>query len=543
VPACLLLLAACAHAPTAGGPVTEPPASSPSAAPAAAPVSPTSSDPFTPTREAAEALLVAQGEAAWRGWTAGEPADHSATWKGKEALLDPALLGQLDAAIATAPPPARGRLERLRAFVLGEQLGRAAAAPAQALAAARAAATFSWERRSIPLRQLQAVLAGEPEAPRRRAAAEAWSASVLKLEKLAEARDLALRRAGAERGFATTPALAGALRLEDPEQLAALAEATLAGGDTSWPATLERLARAELGTSAARLRECDLPRLLRATAPPESFPPDRLIPEVTALLAGLGLELTAGGRIHLDAAVRPGKIARPLAVPVEVPGQVRLSLTPLAGLDAVRAVLHEVGVGLSLAMVAPAGPFEDRRLQPAWHTEAWGLLFAGIASDPAWLEAHGLSPDAARREAGLEASRRTHQLRASSATVLIELARARDPAGAAVRWAELGPRAFGHPLDRGDPLPWRLEPDPLLRSADALRALLLASRLSGTLAALSGGQPWWRSPEAGDWLRRAWADGAGGELAAASGRRYQGRRDGPEGVPVEGTVAAAVASR
>jgi hypothetical protein len=544
VPAYLLLLAACAHAPAAGRTVPDPPASSPvsSSSPAPAPPALAGADRFAPVRDAADALLAAQGEAAWRGWTAGEPADHSAPWKGKEALLDPALLGQLDTAIVTTPPPGRARLERLRAFVLGEQLGRAAAAPAQALATARAAATFGWERRSIPLRQLQSILAGEPEAPRRKAAAEAWRASVLKLEKLAEARDDALRRAGAERGFATTPAMAGALRLEDPERLAALAEATLAGGDASWPATVERLARAELGTSAARLRECDLPRIFRTTAPPESFPAVRLIPEVTAILSGLGLELSAGGRLSLDAAARPGKIPRPLAVPVEVPGQVRLSLTPLAGLDAVRAVLHEVGVGLSLAMVAPAAPFEDRRLQPAWHTEAWGLLFAGIASDPAWLEAHGLSPDAARREAGLEAARRTHLARAASATVLIELARARDPAGAAVRWAELGPRAFGHPLDRGDPLPWRLEPDPLLRSADALRALLLASRLSGKLAALSGGRPWWRSPEAGDWLRRAWADGAGGELAA-SGRRYQGRRDGPEGVPVEGTVAAAVASR
>ncbi len=513
----LLLLAACAHAPPASGPPPGPSAASAPGAGSATPASPApaATDRFSPLREAGEELLRAQGEATWRGWTSGEPADQAALWKGREALLDPAVPGQLGEAMATAPDPERGRLERLRAFLLGEQLARATAAQTQALAAARAASSFSWEKRSIPLRQLHALLAGEPEAPRRRAAAEAWRASVLKLERLTAARDDALRRAGAERGFPTTLALAGALRLEDPRALGTLAEATLAAGDSTWPATLDALARSELGSSASRIREQDLPRLFRTTAAPASFPAERLIADVSALLSGLGLELSAGGRLTVDEAPRPGKLPRPLAVPVEVPGQVRLSLVPLAGLDAMRSVLHEVGAGLSLALVAPAASFEDRRLPPAWLTEAWGLLFAGVASDPDWLQAHGLTAEAATREASLEAGRRTQATRAAAATVLIELDRARDPAGAAARWAALGPRALGHPIDRGDPPPWRLEPDPLLRAADALRAHLLAGQLSARLAALAGERAWWRSPAAGDWLRRAWSEGGGWDWHAA----------------------------
>jgi hypothetical protein len=192
-----------------------------------------------------------------------------------------------------------------------------------------------------------------------------------------------------------------------------------------------------------------------------------------------------------------------------VPGQVRLSLTPLTGLDADRALLHEVGVALSLAHVRAGAPFEDRRLPPAWHTMAWGLLFEEIASDPAWLQSHGVPPEVAQREARVRAARRVHATRAAAATVLAESARATDPDGAAARWATLGPRALGHPLDRGAPLPWRLDPDPLLRAADALRARLLAARLSTALAGLAAGQPWWRSPAAGEWLRRAWAEGGG----------------------------------
>jgi hypothetical protein len=196
-------------------------------------------------------------------------------------------------------------------------------------------------------------------------------------------------------------------------------------------------------------------------------------------------------------------------VAVAVPGQVRISLTPLAGLDAARALLHQVGVGLSLTHVAPAARFEDRRLPPAWQTLAWGLLFEEIASDPAWLAGRGLSPEGVRREVSVAAGRSIHATRAAAATVLIEVARAQAPASATARWAELGPRAFGHPLDRGEPAPWRLDPDPLLRAADILRAHLLAAKLSASLTALAADRPWWRSPAAGAWLRSAWAGGGG----------------------------------
>ncbi len=507
--ASLLVLAACAHSPSLGGGAPPLPASAASTPAALAPP-PAAPDRFTPLREAAESLLRAQGEAAWRGWTTGEPADPSATWAGREALLDPAGLAALQEAIAAAGAGAeRSRLERLRAFVLGEQLARAAAEPTQAVAAARSAATFAWEKRTVPLRGLPALLAGEPEAPRRKAAAAAWAGSLLKLEKATAARDAALLRAGSSRGFTSPLALAGALRLEDPEQLAALAESTLAAGDQSWPATLDALARQELGAGAARLQEWDLPRLLRATATPGAFPADRLVSDLGLLVTGLGLDLSAGGRLIVDADARPGKIPRPLAVPVEVPASIRLALTPLAGLDAYRSSLHELGVALSLAHVEPGASLEDRRLPPAWQTQAWGLLFEEIASDRAWLTTRGVAPAAAEREARVAAARRTHAMRVAAATVLIEVARARDPATASARWAELAPRAFGHPVERGVPLPWRLEPDPLLRAADTLRAHLLTARLSAALAVRAGDRPWWRSPEAGAWLREAWLGGGG----------------------------------
>lgn len=501
IPLALLALgAACAHG-TAAPPA--PPtavAEAAPAAPAAAPV-----DPLADLREATEALLAAQGEAAWRAWTTGEPVDAAALWKGREVLVAPGTLPRLEEARAAAPEAARPGLDRLRAFLLGERLAREAAGPVQALAAARAAATFTWNQRSVPLRQAGSLLAAEPEGPRRQALAAAHAAAARKLAPLQAARDAAVAAAGAGAGYATALELAEALRGEEAEALAALAEATLARTDATWRALLGALSRQELQLPPERLRERDLPRLLRTTAATGAFPADRLLADAEATLGGLGLDLAAGGRLTVDAAPRPGKLTRPLAVPVLVPDGVRLSLAPVAGLDAVRAVHHELGVAQAAARTG-AGPVEDRRLGSAALPETWGALLASVTASPEWLAAHGLEPEAVRREVRIAAARRLHLARVAAARVLVELARAREPAAAGARAAAIGPRALGHPLDAAGLPPWDLEPDPLLRSAETLQAAVLAAQVEAHLGAAAAG-PWWRARASGEWLSAAWAQG------------------------------------
>jgi hypothetical protein len=488
--------------PAGGAPAATPGAAGPVAGQPAAPAAP---DPLADLRDGVEGLLSAQGELAWRGWTAGEPVDPAAAWPGRELLLAPEALARLAEARAVAPEPDRAGLDRLGAFLLGEQLARATAEPSQALAAARAATTFSWERRSVPLRQLPALLAAEPEAPRRQALCAAHAAAARKLLPLMAARDSAVALAAGRLGHPSSLALAGTLRGERPEVLAALAEATLARTDATWRALLDALARKELLTTVDRLRERDLPRLLRTTAPPGAFPASGLLGDAEAVLGGLGLDLPAGGHLTIDAAPRPGKLPRPLAVPVRLPEDVRLSVAPVAGLDAARALFHELGVAQAAARCAE-GPVEDRRLGSAALAEAWGTLLASVTASPDWLAAHGLEPEAVRREVRTAAARRLHAVRQAAARVLIEVARARAPAGLQATAGAIGARAMGHPLDATDPLPWVLEPDPLLRSAEALQAALLAAQVEAHLEAAAGG-PWWRSRASGVWLALAWSQG------------------------------------
>jgi hypothetical protein len=79
-------------------------------------------------------------------------------------------------------------------------------------------------------------------------------------------------------------------------------------------------------------------------------------------------------------------------------------------------------------------------------------------------------------------------------------------------------------VDREEASRIGLEPDPLLQSAESLRALLLSAQIEGFLARKAGG-PWWRSKGSGEWLVRTWAEGSrptAEELALAAGEKALG---------------------
>jgi hypothetical protein len=151
---------------------------------------------------------------------------------------------------------------------------------------------------------------------------------------------------------------------------------------------------------------------------------------------------------------------------------------------------------------------EARRLGPAALPGTWGRLLEEVAGAAPWLEASGLEPDAAAAEARSAAARRLLRARDAAARVLAAVARAEGPPAAAEQEAAIAARAYGVPVEDADVFPWRAEPDPLLRAAEALRAELLAGQAEERLAREAGGPEWWRARAAGALLRAAWAEGA-----------------------------------
>lgn len=456
-------------------------------------------------RADAEALLAAQGRILWRSWTTGEPGDPASAIAGRERLLSPESLAQVREAAQRASGDERRALDLLWGFLVGERLGRDTAEPAGKLAVARARATVVWEGSEIAARKVPALLAQEDDAGRRARIEKEMARAEERLAPLAEAWRRALGVGARALGSEGTLALASALRGAPPAALARRAEEALAATEAPYRALMEALARGELGIPLEELRGRDVPRLFALAQEPRAFPADRAAPRALATLRGLGIDLEKRPGVVLDLAARPGKDPRPLLLPVEVPGSIRVSCTPAGGVAEARGLLRTLG-GAAFYAEARAEIPELRRLGGV-AADAWGGLLEELAGDPAWLaEQTGLSEHNLEPVVRAGAARRLLAVREAAARLLLELSRAGGPlAPEAVR--SLCRRAFGRPVEAEEAALFAADPDPLLRSADALASLELAAQAEAFLVR-QGGAAWWKSPAAGAALRAALAQGS-----------------------------------
>ncbi len=490
-----IAVAACAHAP----PPPPPPPADPPPAPRAYGVAEIRSD--------VESLLALQADAYWKSWTTGAPLDLAAGDAPRRRLLAPEALASVKEALAKASGDERRALAHLATFLLGEALSEATAGPVERLAQAEAQAAFSWEGRQVALRDLVPLLASEPDAPRRAAIEKAHAAAAAPIVPLAEAESSAVAAAARKLGHPGALASAGGPRAEVPETLASLAEAVLAATEGPYRDLVDDLARRELSLSLSELRSRDWPRLLRLAHEARAFPAARLVEDGAAALSGLGLDPKALPGLAVDAEARPGKSPRPLMLPLEVPGKIRVSVNPAGGHAESSAFLHELGAGAYYAGVKSAA-VEFRRLGPASGPETWGRLLAGLTGDPAWLaERAGLSNHALGREVRAALAERLHGVRLAAARLLAEVERA-HPSRSAGADARLLSRALCRPVEAEEARRWPLARDPLFRSAEVLRAQLLAAQAELFLAKRAGSPAWWRSKENGEWLARTWAAGS-----------------------------------
>ncbi len=165
--------------------------------------------------------------------------------------------------------------------------------------------------------------------------------------------------------------------------------------------------------------EEDLRQRFRAVRFDPWFPADSAVPRARRIVErDLGLDLAAGGRLHLDlepqrvtargtppaAATRHGAAPRgaashgaaphgasshrPFTAAIAVPAEIRLVVRPDAGADAHAAFFHELGHALHLAHVDPALAWEDRHLGDRSVSEGFAALFEGILREPPFAERH-----------------------------------------------------------------------------------------------------------------------------------------------------------
>jgi len=290
-------------------------------------------------------------------------------------------------------------------------------------------------------------------------------------------------------------------------------------------------AQRNLGVTVDRLRRADLPRLVRSAAADSHFPPGKGWTSAQAALTAVGVDLS---KVRVDADPSPSKAARPLALLVDPPADVRLSVRPTGGFEEQRAMLHEAARAAGAA-ASDVPRWELAQLGAGSAAEGVAQLFEELAGDPAWLrEQTALRGEPLDDLVHTQATRRLLATRRAAAMVLFEVGRHQGPATAeanAALYRQLLRRATFAAFSDDDAGRWALEADGWLRAATQLQGALLAAQLQQALekkpgdgssaAGGSDGKPapephWWHDAEAGGTLRKIWTDGRSGTAEDAA---------------------------
>lgn len=289
-----------------------------------------------------------------------------------------------------------------------------------------------------------------------------------------------------------------------------LLERTAARTRQLLPRLLERFSQVSIGDARAH----DLEPIRRAEILDRHFPPRGELELARAVIErGLGLDLTAQGRIHLDLVARPGREIGVRAEAIRVPDEVQVVGQPLGGVLDAETLMGALGPALAFAHADRTLDLELRLLGDEAVSESFGVLFAGILHERAF----GDPRVGADRELYYERAALLDliAIRWTAARFPIERellepesSPARGANAAAVeaidtRLARAAGSAFGLPVDTA--LAW-LDLDPDQTAGTRLRALALAAAIQKELRS-SFGEGWFESRRAGRYLKDIWSYG------------------------------------
>jgi len=234
------------------------------------------------------------------------------------------------------------------------------------------------------------------------------------------------------------------------------------------------------------------------------LPPGGIRVAVEAAAQKMRIDPRAGGRITIDADVRPAKTSRAFVAPIEVPHRVILVVRPSGGWGDAQAYLHELGHALHFANTDPTLPVEFRRLGDASLTEAYAFMLEGLLLEPGFARQF-LEIPRERDLLRVIALHKLYLLRRYAAKLLYE--RSLYDGLSEVKMAE----AYRDLLSRATAAEFPSEPylydvDPAFYVARYLRAWLFEAQLKEQLYERFDAE-WYRNDRTGPFLLDLWRQG------------------------------------
>jgi len=284
----------------------------------------------------------------------------------------------------------------------------------------------------------------------------------------------------------------------DLDDLAAQCDAFLAGTRDPYRDVLGEHLRA-IGVRSSEAHRTDGAFLFRAADYDQWFDGAALVPTARRQVGEMGLDVDAGGRVHLDTEERERKRPRAFCAPVRVPAEVHLVIRPHGGYTDWRAFWHELGHALHFANALTDLPFEHRWLGDSSVTECYAMLFEHTLMVLPWLRRYtALAGEPLARFLRDQAFAQLAIVRRYAAKLRYEVGLHRAPslAEGACRYTELLSDATGFRYDDQDAL---LDLDDGFYAARYLRAWQLEATLRETLVERFD-EDWFRNPRTGPML-------------------------------------------
>ncbi len=403
----------------------------------------------------------------------------------------------------------------LAEFLAGLHAGRATAAVTDRLLAEEAGAMLDLPGEPLTYRNAAVAIRNEADRGRRERIARAKAAVDGRLVAVRAELWARTYEAYAEVGHDDYIAMCAAFSGIGYPALRDRLEAFTRETDDVYRDHLTYYLKKSVGATPGGPQSHDLARLLRAPQLDPLFPKGSLVLAAEKTVAGLGLTLTAEGRITVDGEARPGKTPRAFCMPIEVPQRVVLVVMPQGGQDDYRAFLHELGHALHFAHMAAELPFEARHLGDNSVTEGFAFVLEHVMHAGPWLKRYlGLSPaqlDDYLRFAHFE---RLHIIRRYGAKLAYELSLHMGGGAASAPGSDGARRLserYREALHRAVLVDYPAEAyladvDPGFYSARYLRAWMFEAQLRDLLEERFD-EDWFRNPRAGTFLTGLWAGG------------------------------------
>jgi hypothetical protein len=458
-------------------------------------------------RSQAENLINAQSHMGWNNWVFGRPSNQDSLYQANAGIFSLENINLVKSLEETEVDSVQKRRFRyFRRYLATELIAKSVAAITDSIANLEANITVRFDGRDVPYRQTSTLMAREQSQTRRSALYAAIDPILDSINTLHRTVEESNQRFSATLGYPSFTAMVSDLKEIDLAAFRQTCERVLTETEKTYTTLLQEQLSHTLGVKPERFYRYDTPRLFRSEQFDRYFPADSMLPLMQRTFAGMNIHPLSMRNLRIDAEPYENKNPRAVCFPIDVPGDIRLSIKPIGGADDYSALFHELGHGLHYAGTREHA-LEFKYLGEPTVTETFAFLSEFLLTNQAWLRTHTRMPVKDLKEfVRQQAFRRLYYVRRYCGKFLYELYLHEGNAEPDQEYARILSSATGYQPIPSDAKRYLTDLDPLYYSAGYLRAWFLESMLTEVLV-FRFGTNWYEVPDAGEFLGNLWAKG------------------------------------